>query len=96
MAIELEVNTLLQNMPNDESIPRYKHPIGHNRRTGNVSYSGALNSNMPDFEDMLQYEAALAEGCEVIVTRDVNRHFPTDIIPILAPIAFLDKFAANF
>ena len=56
----------------------------------------ALNSNTPDFEDMLQYEAALAEGCDVIVTRDANRHFPTDTIPILAPIAFLDKFASNF
>lgn len=56
----------------------------------------ALNSKMSDFEDMLQYEAALAEGCDVIVTRDANRHFPTDVIPILAPEAFLDKFATEY
>ena len=55
----------------------------------------ALSSNMPDFEDMLQYEAALAEGCDVIVTRDTNRHFPTDIIPILNPEAFLNKYATE-
>lgn len=55
----------------------------------------ALNSDMPDFEDMLQYEAALAEGCDVIVTRDANRHFPTDIIPILNPEEFLNKYATE-
>ena len=55
----------------------------------------ALNSDMPDFEDMLQYEAALAEGCDVIVTRDANRHFPADIIPILNPEEFLNKYATE-
>ena len=54
----------------------------------------ALNSDMADFEDMLQYEAALAEGCGMIVTRDANRHFPTNAIPILSPQAFLDSFAS--
>jgi len=50
----------------------------------------ALNSNLPDFEDMLQYEAALAAKCDVIVTRDRNRHFPADAeIPVLSPEDFL-------
>lgn len=53
----------------------------------------ALCSGMPDFEDMLQYEAALALKCDVIVTRDKKRHFPQDgIIPILTPEAFLNVF----
>ena len=46
---------------------------------------------MPDFEDVLQYESAVAAGCEVIVTRDKRRHFPTGGIPILSPDDFLDS-----
>ena len=53
----------------------------------------ALFSGAPDFEDRLQYEAAMAAGCEVIVTRDKNRHFPTDGIPVLSPEKFLNSFA---
>ena len=55
----------------------------------------ALNSDMPDFEDMLQFEAACAAGCYVIITRDANRHFPLDSIPVLAPEQFLDTYAAD-
>ena len=52
----------------------------------------ALCSEMPDFEDMLQYEAAVAAKCDVIVTRDKKRHFPKDGLPILSPELFLDEF----
>ena len=52
----------------------------------------ALCSEMPDFEDMLQYEAAVAAKCDVIVTRDKKRHFPKDGLPILSPEGFLDEF----
>jgi predicted nucleic acid-binding protein len=53
----------------------------------------ALNSGMPDFEDMLQYEAALASKCDVIVTRDKRRHFPENgIVPILSPEDFLNEY----
>jgi len=55
----------------------------------------ALNSDMPDLEDMLQFEAAIAFGCDVIVTRDKNRHFPQNIIPILSPSDFLDFYQNN-
>ena len=58
----------------------------------NQQYENALNSEMPDFEDMLQYEAAIASGCEVIVTRDKKRHFPAYGIPILSPEKFLESF----
>ena len=57
-----------------------------------IQLSNALNSDMPDFEDILQYEAAIASGCEVIVTRDKKRHFPQGGIPILSPESFLEYF----
>ena len=53
----------------------------------------ALHSVAPDFEDMLQYMAAQAAECEIIITRDYNRHFPTDGIPIMSPESFLETFA---
>jgi predicted nucleic acid-binding protein len=52
----------------------------------------ALCSDMPDFEDMLQYKAAEAAGCDVIVTRDKKRHFPQEGIPVLSPEAFLNEY----
>ena len=53
----------------------------------------AINSNMPDFEDMLQYEAARASKCDVIITRDKNRHFPQDgEVPVMSPESFLKNF----
>ncbi|MBR2237724.1 MAG: PIN domain-containing protein [Prevotella sp.] len=52
----------------------------------------ALCSDMPDFEDMLQYKAAEAAGCDAIVTRDKKRHFPQKGIPVLSPEAFLNEY----
>lgn len=48
----------------------------------------ALFSDMPDFEDMLQYNAAIAADADVIVTRN-KKHFPKQGIPILTPQEFL-------
>lgn len=55
----------------------------------------ALNSEMPDFEDMLQYEAARAAKCDVIVTRDKKRHFPIGGLPVLSPEVFLNTYFGN-
>ena len=55
----------------------------------------ALCSGMPDFEDMLQYKAAEASKCDVIVTRDKKRHFPQDGIPILTPESFLNNYCLD-
>lgn len=57
-----------------------------------IQVTDALSSNMPDFEDMLQYEAAVAAKCDVIVTRDKKRHFPNNGVPILSPEAFLNNY----
>ena len=48
----------------------------------------ALSAIAPDFEDMLQYEAAIASKCDVLVTRD-QKHFPKDSIPVLSPHEFI-------
>jgi predicted nucleic acid-binding protein len=52
----------------------------------------ALCSDMPDFEDMLQYKSAEAAGCDVIITRDKKRHFPQEGLPVLSPEAFLNEY----
>jgi len=54
----------------------------------------ALYSNMPDFEDMLQFESAYSAGCDVIVTRN-KKHFPQDTIQIVDSIEFFDNYWAE-
>ena len=51
----------------------------------------ALYASTPDFEDMLQYNAATAAGCSYIVTRN-ERHFPQSEISVLSPTAFLQSY----
>lgn len=53
-----------------------------------VQCHNALHSGMPDFEDMLQYEAAKAAGCSAVITRN-KKHFPASGIAILTPQEFL-------
>ena len=48
----------------------------------------ALRSGLPDFEDAVQFFAALAAGAEAIVTRD-RKGFPTQQVPVLSPLAAL-------
>ena len=48
----------------------------------------ALYAVAPDFEDMLQYCAALAAGCSHIVTRN-EQHFPQSGIIVLSPTDFM-------
>ena len=56
--------------------------------------TNALHGNMPDFEDMLQYESAIANACDIIVTRN-GKHFPKDRIPIMTPSQFLSQYTNN-
>ena len=48
----------------------------------------ALKLDAPDFEDALQYIAALESNCDVIITRD-KKGFEFSKIPVLSPIEFL-------
>lgn len=53
--------------------------------------ASALFSEMPDFEDMLQFESAIAYRCDIIVTRN-GKHFPKNVIPVLTPSQFLARY----
>lgn len=55
----------------------------------------ALHADMPDFEDMLQYEAALAAHCDVLLTRN-KKHFPKETLTVLTPIEFLNQISQNY
>lgn len=44
-----------------------------------------------DFEDMLQYQCAVANGCDFIVTRN-TKHFQFSQLPLYTPEAFADSF----
>ena len=50
----------------------------------------ALYAQAPDFEDMLQYYAAVAAGCEYIITRN-EKHFPQEVMHIMTPAQFLQE-----
>ena len=51
----------------------------------------ALKSSFKDFEDAMQYFAAMNEGCDIIITRD-KRGFVDSSIPVMGPQEFLDKY----
>ena len=50
----------------------------------------ALYAVAPDFEDMLQYHAAMAANCSHIITRN-EQHFPKNGIMLLSPTVFLQS-----
>ena len=59
-----------------------------------VQLHEALYAAAPDFEDMLQYNAAISAKCEYIVTRN-EKHFPQGTTPVLSPVAFLQSLLAE-
>jgi hypothetical protein len=54
--------------------------------------SNALTSNFKDFEDAVQYETAIANQLEAIVTRN-PQDFPSDALQILTPEELLQQFS---
>ena len=50
----------------------------------------ALNSQMKDFEDALQYYSAINSQCQVIITRD-GKDFKNSEIPVMTPSEFLSQ-----
>ena len=57
-----------------------------------VSVDRAIDSQMSDFEDAMQYECASAAKMDVIVTRDKSG-FAEAGIPVLTPKEFVSKYA---
>lgn len=52
----------------------------------------AIELNPTDFEDAIQYETALTEKCDCIITRD-SKGFEISTIPILSPIEFIENLS---
>ena len=55
---------------------------------GSFEIAQAIQAGLPDFEDAVQFFAALAAGADAIVTRD-PKGFPTQQVPVLSPLAAL-------
>ena len=53
----------------------------------------AIDSDIPDFEDAIQFYSALHARADFLLTRNA-RDFPAAILPILAPDEFLALLAA--
>ncbi len=54
----------------------------------------SLNSNFTDFEDAVQYYAALRNNCNFIITRD-KKDFKNSEIPVFSPNDFLAFYIKN-
>lgn len=50
----------------------------------------ALYATAPDFEDMLQYYAAVTANCSHIITRN-EQHFPQRAIEVMSPTVFMQS-----
>jgi predicted nucleic acid-binding protein len=57
--------------------------------------AAASNKKANDFEDGLEYYAALHSGCTVIVSEDIDDFYFSDKIEILTAIDFLKKYAVR-
>lgn len=53
--------------------------------------SAALSLNATDFEDALQYQTALTNGCECIITRN-GKDFKFSQIPVLSASDFMEEY----
>lgn len=53
--------------------------------------SAALSLNATDFEDALQYQTAVTNGCECIITRN-GKDFKFSQIPVLSASDFMEEY----
>ncbi|MCQ2252608.1 MAG: hypothetical protein MJZ61_04070 [Bacteroidales bacterium] len=56
--------------------------------TGQLAVDWAIQKKAKDFEDAVQYFAALHYGVDVIISRNV-RDYPYSDIPVITPLEFL-------
>jgi predicted nucleic acid-binding protein len=54
----------------------------------------AIGAGFTDFEDAIQYHAAMSSAAECLVTRNAV-HFPKSTLPVLAPEEFLVAYEAQ-
>ena len=53
------------------------------------------NRNVRDFEDLLQYQCALAAGCDVVVTNNIKDYREFCQLPLMNSRDFLLQFFSN-
>ncbi len=58
----------------------------------NIQLDAALKQHVKDYEDMLQYQCALAAGCDVIVTNNKKDFREFCKLPLLTSEEFLLQF----
>lgn len=91
-------DTLFYILSKKWSSKRVYKAIGGLRRTIDVArvdkkvIDEAFRLQWSDFEDAIHYQAALAEDCDAIVSRDKN-DFENADLQVLSPIEFLDKLS---
>lgn len=51
----------------------------------------AINSDFKDFEEGMQYYSAIAENCDIIITRN-EKDFKSSMIPVMNAESFLQIF----
>ena len=61
---------------------------------GPKAIAEAIANFRTDFEDEVQFRAALAAGADVIITRDKDG-FANATIPVMTPTEFLDKIESD-
>lgn len=54
--------------------------------------SAAINQPAPDFEDMLQYQCAKSEGCDIIITNNIKDFEPISSLPLMTSQEFVSTF----
>lgn len=51
----------------------------------------AIHLKASDFEDALQYQAALSAGCDCIITRNA-KDFKFSVIPVCSAAEYVDRY----
>lgn len=77
VATEIKKNNLKQLLKNIYILPSHSKHVDY-----------ALNSKWRDIEDAMQYACAIENGCDLIITRNLN-DFAESTIPIMTPSEFL-------
>ena len=54
--------------------------------------SAAINQPAPDFEDMLQYQCAKSEGCDIIITNNKKDFESISSLPLMTSQEFISTF----
>lgn len=75
-------------------IMEYLAYVIHTLPMDELQFKATIAQPVSDFEDMLQYQCAIANGCDLIVTRN-TKHFQFSQLPFYTSESFVDSFPAE-